>query len=82
MSEAPAVRLRLKTRMIAVIVGESQEAAIDIPAGAEILVLDPMDASRSQTTKEVKIEWGGKTLRAFAIDLQKRAERIDPSNPD
>jgi hypothetical protein len=66
-------RYRLKVRTLAVV--SNQEDIVDIPAGDEIVVLPSLDAVPLESMKEVDVEWRGRKLRVFAVDLHKRGER-------
>jgi hypothetical protein len=73
----PGVRLRLRTRIIAATIGQTQDA-VDIPAGAEILLRESVEVDPLPVTKQVEIEWLGKHFQVFAIDVRNRGEKIDP----
>lgn len=66
-------RYRLKVRTLAVV--SNQEGIVDIPAGDEVVVLDSLDGVPLESTKEVHVEWRGRKLQMFAVDLHQRGER-------
>ena len=66
-------RYRLKVRTLAVV--SNQEDIVDIPAGDEVVVIHSLGDVPLESTKEVDVEWRGRRLRVFAVDLHKRGER-------
>jgi hypothetical protein len=72
-------RFRLKTAAIATAEGPEKRVAVQIPAGAQILVLDdiepgaPPDASRL-----VNVEWEGNVVSMFVVDIHEKGERMPP----
>jgi hypothetical protein len=73
--EAGHQRFRLKVQMMAV---SEKHAIVDIPAGAEVVLLDSIEVSTPtpELNRQVNIQWHGQTLKLFAVDLFERAERL------
>ena len=69
-------RFRLKVQIMAVSVA-NKPTIVDVPAGAEVMVLDPIDVDPSEATRQVNIDWRGQRLKVFAIDLRDRAARVE-----
>ena len=67
-------RFRLKGAAIAASFEDGKEQVLYIPAGAEIVVAGSL--GDGPTNREVNVEWEGKTLTMFAVDLLERGERI------
>jgi hypothetical protein len=67
-------RFRLKSATVAV----QQGHAAMIPSGAEIAAAELPDAASGYAHSTfVTVEWEGKVLRMFLIDLLERGERMD-----
>ena len=67
-------RFRLRSATIA-IQSEGRGVAM-IPAGAEITAADLPDVrERSDRSKQAPIQWEGKIVRIFLLDLMERGER-------
>ena len=72
-------QFRLKAAAIAVKDEAEKRTAVQLPTGAEILVLDhvlsdtPLDSSH-----QVKVEWDGMVLSMFLVDIHEKGERISP----
>jgi autotransporter translocation and assembly factor TamB len=73
--EAGHQRFRLKAQMMAV---SDKHTIIDIPAGAEVVLLDSIEVSTPtpELNRQVNIQWRGQTLKLFVVDLFERAERL------
>jgi hypothetical protein len=73
--EAGHQRFRLKAQMMAV---SDKHTIIDIPAGAEVVLLDSIEVSTPtpELNRQVNIQWRGQTVKLFAVDLFERAERL------
>jgi len=72
-------RLRLKTDTIATTSEDGNVIAIQVPAGAEILVLDQIQPNVPHTsTRQVDVLWQGKALSMFLVDIRERCEPIPP----
>jgi hypothetical protein len=73
-TEAPMAgkRYRLKTATLA-IMNDDERLSVMVPAGAVIQVTAvPPDENRP-----VDVEWEGKAMMMFTIDLRERAEPVD-----
>jgi hypothetical protein len=64
-------RYRLKRQTLAV---TEDRNILEIPAGAEIVLLEPMEPSEEKN-RLLTIEWRGEKLKMFAVDLLARGER-------
>jgi hypothetical protein len=68
-------RYRLKVQTLAV---SENRTIIDLPAGAEVVALEPIAVEPSEEkNKLVVIEWQGRKLKMFAVDLVNRGERTE-----
>jgi hypothetical protein len=66
-------RFRIQTPTLAILSQDGHRIPITIPQGATIEVIDgPLDGNRL-----VDVNWEGKTLMMFTIDLRERGARID-----
>ena len=61
-------RFRLNTATIAASLEDGKEQVLYIPAGAEIVVTGSLDDD-GPINREVSVEWEGKTLTMFAVDI-------------
>ena len=71
-------RFRLKTATIATITdGPDNRIAVQLPAGAQIVILDQIHPDAPlDSTHQVKVDWGGKLVSMFLVDIQEKGERI------
>jgi hypothetical protein len=69
----PGPRYRLKRQTIAV--SEDQHLIVDLPPGAEVVLLEPLDTS--ERNSQVLVEWQGRKLKMFGVNLKVRGERAD-----
>jgi hypothetical protein len=68
---------RLKSSTVSTVIQDGKWTAIQIPAGAEVSAMDLIPVNESDGKhQQIRIQWEGKTLRMFLIDLQERGERI------
>ena len=52
-------------------------AAIILPAGSEVSTADPnLPPSISPRNRMIEVEWGGKVVTLFEVDLLERGERV------
>ena len=66
-------RYRLNTPTLAIMVHDGQHSSVTVPAGDIVQVTDgPLDENRL-----VEVEWEGKVLLMFAVDLRERGEPVD-----
>ena len=66
-------RYRLKRQTIGV--SEESHMIVEIPEGAEIILLERIDTS--ERNSRVTVEWEGQRIKIFAIDLKARGERVE-----
>jgi hypothetical protein len=69
-------RFRLKAATIALGFTDVKKTAFQIPAGAEIVVIDGIRVDPKDLTRTVSVEWESKTVTMFAVDLRERGYRI------
>ena len=68
---------RLKTTTVATVMQDGKRIAIQIPAAAKIVVVDPVPEQTSEDVRQqVNVRWNGENLMMFLIDIQERGERI------
>jgi hypothetical protein len=74
-------RFRLKTATIGVTDGPDKRVAIQLPAGAQIVVLDqiPPDVP-PDSNHQVNVEWEGKLVSMFLVDIREKGEPIAPQS--
>lgn len=72
-------RFRLRTTTMAIYFPRgAPRKAITIPAGSEILSARPLKARAGMDRSTfVTVEWDGKTVRMFLVDLLKRGKQVD-----
>ena len=78
-AELPRVgqRFRLKRTTIATVMQDGKRIAVQIPADATIIAIDPVPECKSDDrSQQVNVQWQGKDLMMFVIDIQERGERI------
>jgi len=71
-------RFRLKSpSMGTVLQQDGKKIVFQIPAGSEIVAIDPIpeQLSKNQLCK-VNIQWRGRTMTMYLVDVQERGERI------
>ncbi len=66
------LRYRLRVTTVAIHEGNPRPTAISIPAGTVLQVPDGL----VNASGFVEVEWDGKTVQMFAIDLRERGELI------
>ena len=66
-------RFRLNRETIAVI-DDPQARIVMIPAGSEIVNLDEIQTDRVEHSKQIAVDWNGKRVRLFLVDLLERGE--------
>jgi hypothetical protein len=69
---------RLNTATVALVFHEEgKQVMLEIPAGDEILVLDPVPTRpTTDRTERVNIRWNERTASIFLADLQERGDRV------
>jgi len=66
-------RYRLNTSTLAIVNGDGQHSPVTVPAGSIVeVVAGPLDGNRL-----IDVEWEGKTLMMFTIDIRERGELLD-----
>jgi hypothetical protein len=72
---------RLKSATIATVIQEGKWTAVQIPAGAEVSTMELIPVNESEGRhQQIGINWEGKTMKMFLIDLQERGEHIQNAN--
>ena len=71
-------RFRLNTKTLALsFADDGTQIAVEIPAGAEVLVNDPVPIDpASNHTERINVRWNDRTASIFLIDLQERGLKI------
>ena len=68
---------RLRSRTIATVMQAGERIAVRIPAGAKITAIDPVPEHKSDDRRQqVNVQWHGRDLMMFLVDLQERGVRI------
>jgi len=74
-------RFRLKTAAIATTAGPENRIAVQIPAGAHITVVDHLQSDLPpDSSAQVNVEWDGKVVSMFRVDIHEKGERIPPES--
>jgi len=74
-------RFRLTAATIAVMEGPEKRTAVQLPTGAQILVLDHIQPdAQVHSTHQVNVEWDGKVVSMFLVDIHEKGERIPPQS--
>jgi hypothetical protein len=68
-------KFRLKAATLAIATENGENRMVRLEDGEEITVLNRLDESR-ELNRQVDIEWNGKRLKMFAIDVLDRGERV------
>ncbi len=66
-------KLRLNTPTLGIHTIDGQRSTVSIPSGALITVPD----GRLDNDRTISVDWEGKTVLMFAIDLRKRGTPVD-----
>ena len=69
---------RLRTQTLAVPLGVSRPVALFIPAGTLLRVPTP----EAEDSSMVEVEWDGKRVQIFAVDLKDRGELVAACGAD
>ncbi len=69
-------RFRLNKPTVALYLEGGKEVALEVPAGAEIVVTDDVKVAPMDPTLQVTVKWDGKIVKMFAVDIRQRGERI------
>jgi hypothetical protein len=74
-------RFRLKADAIATTDGPDKRIAVQVPAGAQIVVLDHIQTSVPlDSSFQVNVEWNGKVVSMFLVDIHEKGERNPPGS--
>ena len=72
-----AQRFRLKSSTVASTLDNGKSVVLLLPTGAEVIPLDTLpDRVSEDDGREICVEWQGKTLSMFLIDILERGEHI------
>jgi hypothetical protein len=69
-------RFRLTVPKIGLVFQDDRKVAVQIPAGAEILVIDSVPDPVVDRQQQMNVAWAGKTITMFAVDIRDSAEPI------
>jgi hypothetical protein len=70
-------RIRLNSATIASAIQDGRSIALLIPTGAEVIPLDAVPEEGSgDDGREVSVEWQGRTVSMFLVDLRERGEQV------
>ena len=71
-------RFRLKSpSMGTVLQQDGKKIVFQIPEGSEIVAIDPIPEQLSKDLlRKVNIQWQGRTMTMFLVDVQERGTRI------
>jgi hypothetical protein len=69
-------RFRLNAAKVGLVIQDGREVAVQIPAGAEILVIDSVPDPVVDRQQRVHVIWKEKAITMFAVDIRECAERI------
>ena len=68
---------RLEQATIAIVFADGKEVATHIPAGTEIVAMERVEAAPDDLpNRRVSVQWDGKPIWMFAVDIQQRSERL------
>jgi hypothetical protein len=72
------LRFRLKCAIMAVpYANRLQGEGIIVPAGSEVLCIDPIEPQAGfQRSRRIAVEWEGKIVRLFLVDLLERSDLV------
>lgn len=74
-------RFRLKTATIAITDAPEKRIAVRLPTGAQIVVLDQIQPdAQLDSSHQVTVEWDGKVVSMFLVDIHEKGERIPPQS--
>ena len=70
-------RFRLNSPSMGILIQDGKKIVFQIPAGSEIVAIDFIPEQLSKDLlRKVNIQWQGKTLEMFLVDVQERGTRI------
>ena len=68
---------RLKSATIATVIQDGKWTAVQIPSGAEVSAIGAIPVQESDGKhQQIEIQWQGRTMKMFLVDLQERGEPI------
>jgi hypothetical protein len=74
----PVGQLRLNSPSMGTLIQDGKKILFQIPAGSEIVAIDPIPEELSKNLLcKVNIQWQGKTMTMFLVDVQERGTRIE-----
>lgn len=53
-----------------------KKIAVAVPVDAEIVVTDEVPVDHADRNRQVSVEWDGKTVTMFAVDIRDRGVRV------
>jgi hypothetical protein len=72
-----AQRFRLNSPSMGTLSQDGKNIVFQIPAGSEIVAIDPIPEQLSKDLlRKVNIQWQGRTMTMFLVDVQERGTRI------
>ena len=73
-------RFRLKTATIAVRNGPEKRTAVQLPEGAQIVVLGHIQHDGDlDGNRQVNVEWDGTVVSMFLVDIHEKGEPMPPA---
>ena len=70
-------RLKIATMSVHYQGGEAKGVAVMIPAGSEVVSLNPIDTrAQDDRSTTVEVKWAGRIVHMFLYDLLERGERV------
>ena len=76
-------RFRLNSPSMGTRIQDGRKIVFMIPAGSEIIAVDPIPEQLSKDLlRRVNIQWQGRTMTMFLLDVQERAERVRAANQE
>jgi hypothetical protein len=70
-------RFRLNSPSMGTLIQDGKKIVFQIPAGSEIVAIDPIPVQISKDLlSKVNIQWQGKTMTMFLVDVQERGTCI------
>ena len=75
-------RFRLKLATVATTEYGDRPCIVQLPQGAEIVVVDGIPAHRpAEASQQVAVRWRGRKFSMFVVDIEDRGERIQEAAP-
>jgi hypothetical protein len=71
------LRCRLKCAIMAIPYANLSVEVVIIPAGSKVRCIDPIEPQAGfQRSRRIAVEWEGKIVRLFLVDLLERSELV------